>query len=146
MTLLSTLAGLASCAAPQGGAGAATVAPLPAGADPSARAGATVFASQCVACHGPHGKGDGPAARKMHADMPDLAEAAATSGDDELFKVVTNGFKPMPSFRDRLSEGAPLADLRTLAHSTGMRSLRADALEKAKSGLTTLAEVFRVTT
>ena len=99
------LAALASCAAPQGGAGATTtVATLPAGADESARAGATVFASQCVACHGPHGKGDGPAARKMNADMPDLAEAAASDDDDELFNVVTNGFKPMPSFRDRLSE------------------------------------------
>ena len=48
--------------------------------------------------------------------------------------------------RDRLSQGVSLADLRTLASASGMKSLRADAIEKARSGLTTLDEVFRVTT
>ena len=48
------------------------------------------------------------------------------------------------SLRDRLSQGISLSDLRTLATASGMKPLRADALEKARSGLTTLEEVFRV--
>ncbi|MDB5332408.1 MAG: type secretion system protein, partial [Phycisphaerales bacterium] len=53
---------------------------------------------------------------------------------------------PDDTLSDRLSQGIPLSDLRTLARHAGMKSLRADGIEKARSGLTTLDEVFRVTT
>jgi type II secretory ATPase GspE/PulE/Tfp pilus assembly ATPase PilB-like protein len=46
---------------------------------------------------------------------------------------------------ERLSQGAPLAELRTLAEKSGLKLLRTDGLEKVKSGLTTLDEVYRVT-
>jgi type II secretory ATPase GspE/PulE/Tfp pilus assembly ATPase PilB-like protein len=53
---------------------------------------------------------------------------------------------PDDTLSDRLSHGVPLSELRTLARHAGMKSLRADGIEKARSGLTTLDEVFRVTT
>jgi type IV pilus assembly protein PilB len=53
---------------------------------------------------------------------------------------------PDDTLSDRLSQGIALADLRTLARQSGLKSLRADGIEKARSGLTTLDEVFRVTT
>jgi type IV pilus assembly protein PilB len=46
---------------------------------------------------------------------------------------------------ERISQGASLADLRTLATQSGLKSLRTDGLEKVKSGLTTIDEVYRVT-
>ncbi|MDB5303414.1 MAG: ral secretion pathway protein [Phycisphaerales bacterium] len=53
---------------------------------------------------------------------------------------------PDDSLSDRLSQGIPLSELRTLARHSGLKSLRADGVEKARTGLTTLDEVFRVTT
>ncbi|HET6251519.1 MAG TPA: GspE/PulE family protein [Tepidisphaeraceae bacterium] len=50
------------------------------------------------------------------------------------------------ALRDGVSRGISLADLRTMAGASGMKPLRADAFEKARAGLTTLDEVFRVTT
>jgi type II secretory ATPase GspE/PulE/Tfp pilus assembly ATPase PilB-like protein len=46
---------------------------------------------------------------------------------------------------ERLSQAAPLSELRDLATKSGLKSLRHDGLEKVKSGLTTLDEVYRVT-
>jgi type IV pilus assembly protein PilB len=45
----------------------------------------------------------------------------------------------------KISQGAPLPELRTLAGQSGMKTLRTDGLEKVKAGLTTLDEVYRVT-
>ena len=38
-----------------------------------------------------------------------------------------------------------IAELRELANKSGMKSLRVDGLDKVKSGITTLNEVYRVT-
>jgi type IV pilus assembly protein PilB len=46
---------------------------------------------------------------------------------------------------ERITQGAPLAELRELARSIGIRPLRADGVEKVRAGITTLDEVFRVT-
>jgi type IV pilus assembly protein PilB len=46
--------------------------------------------------------------------------------------------------RAAIRAGAPLDELRTLAHGIGMKSMQADALEKVVNGLTTLDEVWRV--
>ena len=44
-------------------------------------------------------------ARKANMDVPDLTDGeTASQSDDELFAIVTKGHKPMPAFRDRLSE------------------------------------------
>lgn len=52
---------------------------------------------------------------------------------------------PDEHFRERLSQAAPLAELRDLARSARTKTLRTDGMEKVKSGITTLAEVHRTT-
>jgi type IV pilus assembly protein PilB len=47
--------------------------------------------------------------------------------------------------RSLILRGAPTADLREVAESQGMKSLRQAALRKAVDGVTTLEEVLRVT-
>ena len=47
---------------------------------------------------------------------------------------------------DRVSHGAALAEIRELAIAGGMKSLRADGVEKVQAGITTLDEVYRVST
>jgi type II secretory ATPase GspE/PulE/Tfp pilus assembly ATPase PilB-like protein len=46
---------------------------------------------------------------------------------------------------ERISQGAPLNELREHAKRLGMKALRADGVEKVKAGVTTLDEVYRVT-
>ena len=46
---------------------------------------------------------------------------------------------------EKISQGAPLHEIRQLATKHGMRSLRADGIDKVKAGVTTLEEVYRVT-
>jgi type IV pilus assembly protein PilB len=52
---------------------------------------------------------------------------------------------PDDAMIERVSAGAPLAELREHAKRLGMKTLRADGIEKVKSGITTLDEVYRVT-
>ena len=92
---------LASCASRDAGSsapsGSAAVAP--------SHPGASVYVRQCQNCHGPRGRGDGAAARKANMDVPDLTdEETRSQSDEDLFAIVTRGHKPMPAFRDRLSE------------------------------------------
>jgi type IV pilus assembly protein PilB len=46
---------------------------------------------------------------------------------------------------DAIGRAAPPAELRRLAQQAGYKPLRADAIEKAQAGITSLAEVLRVT-
>ena len=54
-------------------------------------------------------------------------------------------FVPDDACGELMSRGAPLGDLREAAVKAGMGSLRSDGIEKVKSGVTTLEEVYRVT-
>jgi type IV pilus assembly protein PilB len=47
---------------------------------------------------------------------------------------------------ERISQGASLNEIRELARGIAMKTLRSDGMEKVKAGLTTLEEVYRVTT
>ena len=92
---------LASCAnrdaASDGQGGSSAVAPP--------HPGAAVYVHQCQCCHGSRGRGDGATARKANMDVPDLTDGeTAAQSDEDLFAIVTRGQKPMPAFRDRLSE------------------------------------------
>jgi type II secretory ATPase GspE/PulE/Tfp pilus assembly ATPase PilB-like protein len=49
------------------------------------------------------------------------------------------------ALRGRVVNNAPLAELRSIAHSEGMAPLRAAAWAKACEGVTTVDEVLRVT-
>jgi type IV pilus assembly protein PilB len=46
---------------------------------------------------------------------------------------------------ERISQGARLNEIRDMARAGGMKSLRCDGMEKVRSGITILDEVFRVT-
>ena len=52
---------------------------------------------------------------------------------------------PDDHFRERLSQAAPLSELRDLARAARIKTLRTDGMEKVKAGITTLAEVHRTT-
>jgi type IV pilus assembly protein PilB len=64
------------------------------------------------------------------------------SGRIGIFELLV----PDDAMCDRISQGATLNEIRDLAKSGGMRSLRVDGLEKVRAGMTTLEEVHRVTT
>lgn len=52
---------------------------------------------------------------------------------------------PDDHFRERLTQAAPLSELRDLARAARLKTLRTDGVEKVKSGITTLAEIHRTT-
>jgi type II secretory ATPase GspE/PulE/Tfp pilus assembly ATPase PilB-like protein len=52
-------------------------------------------------------------------------------------------FAPNDDLADRIAEGMPIHLLREAAQAAGMRSLLDDALDKARAGLTSLAEILR---
>jgi type IV pilus assembly protein PilB len=54
-------------------------------------------------------------------------------------------FVPDDAMFERISHGATLNEMRQLARDGGMRSLRADGMDKVKAGITTLEEIYRVT-
>ena len=65
-----------------------------------------VYDENCAQCHGNTGKGDGREA-KSHGTLPaDFSEPGRTSAqsDGELFYKISEGKRPMPSFRNRLTE------------------------------------------
>ena len=64
------------------------------------------YMDECAQCHGERGKGDGPEAA-MHSPAPsNLTDARHmnTVTDGELFYQISEGRKPMPSFKRRLPE------------------------------------------
>ena len=65
-----------------------------------------LFKENCVECHGDAGKGDGPEAM-MHDPPPaDLTDAGHmnTLTDGHIFYQISEGRKPMPSFKKRLTQ------------------------------------------
>ena len=65
-----------------------------------------LYIDHCSNCHGDTGKGDGSEAM-MYDPMPsDLTDPDRMSKltDGEIYYQITEGRKPMPSFRKRLSE------------------------------------------
>jgi mono/diheme cytochrome c family protein len=65
-----------------------------------------IYMDECAQCHGERGKGDGPEAA-MHDPPPaDITDARHmnTVTDGEIFYQISEGRKPMPSFKKRLTE------------------------------------------
>jgi len=78
--------------------------PVPVNANTIA-VGQKLFVSNCMTCHGPNGKGDGPGAaalEKKPADLTARIKAGATDG--ELFWKISEGRSPMISWKGSLSE------------------------------------------
>jgi mono/diheme cytochrome c family protein len=65
-----------------------------------------VYLDKCVQCHGETGKGDGPDAAMYYPAPASLTDAKRlnTVTDGELFYQISEGRKPMPSFKKRLTE------------------------------------------
>jgi mono/diheme cytochrome c family protein len=65
-----------------------------------------VYSDQCANCHGDTGKGDGSDAMMYDPAPSDLTDAAKMGKvtDGEIYYQITQGRKPMPSFRKKLSE------------------------------------------
>ncbi|MBN8836165.1 MAG: c-type cytochrome [Sphingobacteriia bacterium] len=68
-------------------------------------AGKTVYVKECQSCHGKTGKGDGPSAKDLDIPAGNFT-LAATQGqsDGALFWKISEGRKPMPSFKKKLNE------------------------------------------
>jgi mono/diheme cytochrome c family protein len=65
-----------------------------------------VYGDQCANCHGDGGKGDGSDAMMYDPAPSDLTDAAKVSkrSDGEIYYQITEGRKPMPSFKKKLTD------------------------------------------
>lgn len=74
---------------------------------PSALAAARpIYLDKCAQCHGESGRGDGPEAAMYYPSPKSLIDARqmSTVTDGEIFYQISEGRKPMPSFKKRLTE------------------------------------------
>jgi mono/diheme cytochrome c family protein len=72
----------------------------------SLEAAKAIYMDNCAQCHGEQGKGDGPEAM-MYDPMPaDLSDAHMMSemSDGEIFWKISEGRRPMPSFKKRFTD------------------------------------------
>ena len=66
----------------------------------------TVYKNKCANCHGDTGAGDGPDAERydpLPADFTD-SKLMNSASDGELFYKISEGKKPMPVFKAKLTE------------------------------------------
>ena len=67
--------------------------------------GQKLYTSNCMTCHGPSGKGDGPGGAALEKKPADLgARIKAGETDGELFWKIAEGRSPMISWKGSLSE------------------------------------------
>ncbi|MCS7235626.1 MAG: cytochrome c [Armatimonadota bacterium] len=71
----------------------------------SVQVGSRLYRAHCAVCHGPEGRGDGPAAPSLVPRPADLRRTARMA-DGLLFARITEGLPgtSMPAFRDTLTE------------------------------------------
>jgi mono/diheme cytochrome c family protein len=65
-----------------------------------------IYVNECAQCHGERGKGDGPEAA-MHDPPPsDITDTKHmnTVTDGEIFYQISEGRRPMPAFKKKLTE------------------------------------------
>jgi len=74
--------------------------------DANINAAKQIYLDHCANCHGDTGKGDGSDAMMYDPAPADLTDAARLSKitDGEIYYQITEGRKPMPSFKKRLTE------------------------------------------
>ncbi len=76
----------------------------PVSADASAEHGGKLFVKHCVVCHGPEGRGDGPAGTALKPKPPNLAEMAGQHPAGDLAWKIENGRGAMPAWKGILNE------------------------------------------
>ena len=74
--------------------------------DANLSAAKPIYNEYCANCHGDTGKGDGSDAMMYDPSPSDLTDAKHMNSltDGEIFYQITQGRKPMPSFRKKLTE------------------------------------------
>ena len=87
-------------------------------------AGMSIYMDRCQNCHGEYGNGKGSRADKLSVQPSDFTDVHAMSAqtDGELFWKISEGHRPMPSFKKKLSEGErwQLVDyIRTFSQGAG---------------------------
>lgn len=65
-----------------------------------------LYDDHCERCHGKTGKGDGSDATKFSTSPRDLSDSSRISAqsDGELFYKISEGRRPMPEFKTKLTE------------------------------------------
>ena len=65
-----------------------------------------IFMDKCANCHGDKGEGDGPESGMYDPSPSNLADAKMMNSmtDGEIFYKITEGRRPMPSFKNQLSD------------------------------------------
>jgi mono/diheme cytochrome c family protein len=73
---------------------------------PALKSAREVYADKCAHCHGDAGKGDGSDANRYDPVPTDFTDPKQMNGatDGELFYKISEGKKPMPVFKNKLSE------------------------------------------
>jgi len=92
--------------------------------DGNAKAGRQIHVSNCQRCHGPQGKGDGPAGKLLKTKPADWTNKQKMSGlsDDHIYKIIWGGgglvgkSTLMPAFKDKLSD-QQIRDVRAFIRS-----------------------------
>jgi len=66
----------------------------------------SIYSDKCANCHGDTGKGDGADAKSYYPNPSNLSDPSHlnTVTDGELFYKISEGHKPMPTFKRKLSE------------------------------------------
>ncbi|HEY3344410.1 MAG TPA: copper resistance protein CopC [Anaerolineaceae bacterium] len=74
----------------------------------SIQAGQVLYQNNCLVCHGPQGKGDGPIGLMLNPRPADLSQHAVPGvhTDGQLFEWISSGFpgSVMPGFSDKIPE------------------------------------------
>jgi mono/diheme cytochrome c family protein len=67
--------------------------------------GKRFFGTDCATCHGIEGAGDGDLAVELKLQLKDLRDPAVKEmTDEEIYKIISNGKKPMPGEEGRFDE------------------------------------------
>lgn len=69
-----------------------------------------LYDKNCTNCHGPNGKGDGPAGKILKPPPTDLSVSAKTASDADLAKVIKEGGKAVGKSAVMPAYGAKLTD------------------------------------
>lgn len=69
--------------------------------------GRRLYLDKCAECHGETGKGDGNQSRMYNTPPTNFTDAQKMNAesDGELFYRLSEGHRPMPSFKKRYGEG-----------------------------------------
>ena len=73
---------------------------------PALKSARDVYADKCAHCHGDTGKGDGRDANRYDPAPTNFTDPSVMSkaSDGELFYKISEGKKPMPVFKNKLTE------------------------------------------